>query len=283
MAGDNAKQIADWNGAVGAHWAAEQEKNDRLIKAFGEAALSAAGARAGERVLDVGCGCGDTSLALADRVGVMGRVIGVDVSAAMLDVARQRADGRDNLTFIEADASRAELPGPFDLLYSRFGVMFFDQPEAAFRHMRAAMKDDGRLAFACWQKPQDNPWAMVPMLAAREASGLDLPPPDPHAPGPFAFADAGRVKAILETAGFGAVKAETFEAPMFLGSTVKSAAIGCTKMGPASRIAREAGKERLPAITTAIEAALTPFAGADGSVALPGRVWVVTASADARR
>lgn len=279
MAGDNAKQIADWNGAVGEHWAAEQERNDRLIQAFGEAALRAAGARAGEAVLDVGCGCGDTSLALVYAVGVMGRVVGVDVSAPMLAVARDRGNGRENLSFIEADASRAELPGKFDLLYSRFGVMFFDEPEAAFRQLRKAMKESGRVSFCCWQAARDNPWAMVPMLAAREASGLDLPPADPHAPGPFAFADAGRVKAILEAAGFGSVKAEPFEAPMFLGSSVRSAAEGCTKMGPASRIAREAGKERLPAITDAIEAALKPLAGADGSVALPGRIWVVTARA----
>ncbi len=277
MAGDNAKQIEDWNGSVGEHWAAQQEKNDRLIKAFGDAALAAAGAKAGEQVLDVGCGCGDTSLALVYSVGVTGRVVGVDVSAPMLAVARGRANGRENLTFIEADASRAELPGPFDLLYSRFGVMFFDDPEGAFRHMRGAMKDGGRLAFACWQAAKDNPWAMVPMLAAREASGLNLPPPDPHAPGPFAFADAERVKGILERAGFGSVKAETFEAPMFLGSSVRSAAEGCTKMGPASRLAREAGKDKLPAITEAIEKALTPLAATDGSVALPGRIWVVTA------
>lgn len=279
MAGDNAKQIADWNGAVGAHWAAEQERNDRLIRAFGEAALAAAGARPGEQALDVGCGCGDTSLALADSVGVTGRVMGVDVSAAMLAVARTRANGRENVTFVEADASRVELPGVFDLLYSRFGVMFFDEPEGAFRQLRKAIGTGGRLAFCCWRKPQDNPWAMVPMLAAQGASGLNLPAPDPHAPGPFAFADAARVAGILEGAGFGSVKADPFEAPMFLGSSVKSAAEGCTKMGPAARIAREAGPDRLPAITEAIAAVLAPLAGADGSVALPGRVWVVTARA----
>lgn len=279
MAGDNAKQIEDWNGAVGEHWAAEQEKNDRLIKAFGEAALRAAGAKAGERVLDVGCGCGDTSLALAEAVGADGSVVGLDVSAPMLAVARRRAAGMGNVGFIEGDASRAELPGTFDLLYSRFGVMFFDDPEGAFSHMRRAMKPDGRVAFACWQSPKDNPWAMVPLVAAREAAAMDLPPPDPHAPGPFAFADTGRVAGILQRAGFTAVKAETFEAPMFLGSSARSAAEGCTKMGPASRLAREAGKDKLPAIVDAIEKALAPLAAANGSVALPGRIWVMTAKA----
>ncbi|MDP3493960.1 MAG: class I SAM-dependent methyltransferase [Hyphomonadaceae bacterium] len=284
MAEANAKQIEDWNGTVGEHWAAEQEKNDRLIKAFGEAALRAAEARPGERVLDVGCGCGDTSLALAGMIGADGSVVGLDVSAPMLAVARRRAEGLGNVAFVEGDASRVELTeseglGPFDLLYSRFGVMFFDDPAGAFGHMRQAMKPGGRVAFACWQAAKDNPWAMVPLLAAREASGLNLPPPDPHAPGPFAFADAARVAGILEGAGFGGVKAESFEAPMFLGASARSAAQGCIKLGPASRLAREAGKDKLPAIIDAIEGALAPLAAADGSVALPGRIWVVTARA----
>jgi len=128
MAGDNTLQVADWNGAVGERRAAEQERTDQLIRAFGEAALVAAGALPGERVLDVGCGCGDTTLALGNFVGPTGGVLGVDVSAPMLAVARRRAAALSNLTFTEADASSASLPGPFDLLDSRFGVMFFDDP-----------------------------------------------------------------------------------------------------------------------------------------------------------
>lgn len=277
MAGDNAKQIEDWNGSVGEHWAAEQENTDRLIAAFGEAALRAAAAQAGERVLDVGCGCGDTALALASMVGARGSVTGLDVSAPMLAVARRRAAGIDNVTFIEGDAAKVQLNGPFDLLYSRFGVMFFDDPVQAFVHMRRAMAPGGRLAFACWQLAKDNPWAMVPVMAARQAAAMDLPPADPHAPGPFAFGDSGRLTGILEAAGFRDVKTEPFQAPMYLGSSPRSAAEGATRIGPASRLAREAGKDKLPAITDAIETALTPLAAADGSVALPGWIWVVTA------
>ncbi|MBK8839217.1 MAG: methyltransferase domain-containing protein [Hyphomonadaceae bacterium] len=276
MAGDNAKQIEDWNGSVGEHWAAEQENTDRLIRAFGDAALRAAGTKPGERVLDVGCGCGDTSLELARAVGAQGSVVGLDVSAPMLAVARRRATGMANVAFIEGDAAKTELPGPFDLLYSRFGVMFFDDPAAAFGHMRRAIAPGGRLAFACWQMAKDNPWAMIPVVAARQAAAMDLPPADPNAPGPFAFGDRGRLLGILETAGLRDLKAEPFEAPMYLGSSPRSAAEGATRIGPASRLAREAGKDKLPAITDAIEAALTPFAAADGSVALPGRIWVVT-------
>lgn len=277
MAGDNASQVADWNGAVGEHWAAEQERTDRLIRAFGEAALAAAKPQPGEAVLDVGCGCGDTSLSLADAVGPSGRVLGVDVSGPMLAVARQRASGRVNLTFEEADASKASLPGLFDLMFSRFGVMFFDDPPAAFTQLRKALRPGGRLAFVCWAMPMDNPWAALPAQTARKVSGLTLPPPDPIAPGPFAFADQDRVTGILAAAGFTAISHQPFEAPMYLGSSPRSAAEGAVRIGPASRVAREAGPDKLPAIVDAIEAALAPHAGADGAVSLPGRTWVVTA------
>ena len=277
MAGDNASQIADWNGAVGERWAAEQARTDELIRAFGNAALAAAKPQTGEAVLDVGCGCGDTSLSLINAVGVTGKVVGVDVSSAMLGVARSRANDSENLTFIEADASRADLPGPFDLMFSRFGVMFFDDPSAAFTQLRKALKPGGRLAFVCWAAPQDNPWAALPAQTARRASGLNLPPADPTAPGPFAFADKDRVHGILSAAGFTNISFQLFEAPMYLGSSPRSAAEGAVRIGPASRVAREAGPERLPAIVDAVEAALAPHAAPDGAVALPGRTWIVTA------
>jgi len=277
MAGDNAQQVADWNGAVGERWAADQERTDQLIRAHGEAALAAGKATAGESALDIGCGCGATALALAEAVGRTGRVLGVDVSGPMLAVARRRAEGIPSLTFAEADASRADLNGPYDLLFSRFGVMFFDDPPAAFTHMRASLKPGGRLAFVCWREARDNPWAALPAQTARKAAGIDLAPMDPTAPGPFAFGDKDRVAAILAAAGFTGITFAPFEAPMYLGSSARSAAEGAVRIGPASRVAREAPPERLPAIIDAIEAALAPLAAADGSIALPGRTWIVTA------
>ncbi len=277
MAGDNAQQIQDWNGAVGVHWVTEQETMDALIRPFGEAAMLAATPRSGEHVLDVGCGCGDTSLALAKAVGPRGKVLGLDVSVPMLDLARQRASGVANLSFMEADASRASLPGLFDVLYSRFGVMFFDEPPAAFSHLRKAMKPGGRLAFACWQGPRENPWASVAAMAARQAAALPTPQSDPHAPGPFAFADAGRVKGILQAAGFLDVQAESFEAPVRIGDSARGAAEMASRIGPVSRVFRETAPDKHPAMLAAIEAALAAHAAGDGSVSLPGRVWVVTA------
>jgi SAM-dependent methyltransferase len=277
MASGNTQQIQEWNGAVGAHWVAEQQTMDALIRPFGEAAIAAAAVRPGERILDVGCGCGDSSLALASAVAPAGEVLGVDVSAPMLDLARQRGAALSNLSFMEADASKAVLPGPFDVLYSRFGVMFFDDPAAAFNHLRQAIKPGGRVAFACWQPARETPWASIPALAAREAVSLPAPQADPHAPGPFAFADPGRVKGILEAAGFSGFRADSFEAKVRIGASARAAAEAAARIGPVSRVFRETGPEKHPAMLAAIETALVPHAASDGSVALPGRVWIVTA------
>jgi SAM-dependent methyltransferase len=280
MAGDNSEQIRDWDGPVGERWAAEQETLDKLTAPYGEAALTAAGARPEEHVIDIGCGCGDTSLTLAAAVGQGGSVLGVDVSAPMLEVARRRAKaaGMPQVRFEQADASNARLPGEQDLLFSRFGVMFFAAPVPAFAHLRRALKDTGRMTFVCWQGPKENPWAMVPVMAARSALGITSPPADPHAPGPFAFGDANRVRMILLEANFRDVVVEPFEAAMPLGSTPRSAAEAAARIGPVSRLVREAGSEKLPAIVDAVEKALEPLATKDG-VALPGRTWIVNAKA----
>jgi SAM-dependent methyltransferase len=281
MAGDNSEQVKEWNGPLGERWAEEQETFDALTEPFGQAALTAAGVRPGERVIDIGCGCGGSSLELARDVGGGGSVLGVDVSRPMLDVARRRAKaaGLANLTFEEADASNASLPAEQDVLYSRFGVMFFAAPVPAFAHLRRSLKDSGRMAFVCWRSPKENPWAMVPVMAARKALGIEAPQGDPHAPGPFAFADDTRVRAILLEANFKGVEAEPFEAGMPGGRDARAAAEQAARMGPLSRLVRESGPEALPRILDAVERAFEPVAAKDGSITLPGRAWIVTAKA----
>ena len=278
MTDRNAAQIADWNGAVGQRWAAEQETLDILIRPFGEAVLAAARPAPGERVLDIGCGCGETSLALGRAVGPTGQVLGVDISAPMLDVARRRAAAAANVTFAQADASQVRLPEGFSLLFSRFGVMFFDAPAEAFARMGEALAPGARLAFVCWQPAAQNPWATIPAKAALAAAGLPAPQADPRAPGPFAFADTEYVTGILERAGFTHIAASPVEAPTQLGKSIAEAAVSALRVGPASRIAREAGPEAFPTLLAAVETALTPLASPSGSVALPARTWVFTAN-----
>jgi len=281
MASANEDQIAEWNGALGHGWAAMQKEIDGIVGPFGEEALKAAAARSGERVVDIGCGCGDTSIRLARSVGERGSVLGVDVSRPMLDVARARAaqerlDG--TLSFVDADASAAALPSALDLLYSRFGVMFFDQPSQAFTHLRQSLRVGGRCVFVCWRAPSDNPWAMAPLVAARKALNVTPAPADPTAPGPFAFADEGRVRGILADAGFRNVTVDRFDTQVVLGPSPRAAAEGSLRIGPTARLAREVGEQHSHTILRAVESALAPFAASDGPVRLTGSTWIVSAS-----
>ncbi len=275
----NADQIAEWNGLLGERWAAQQREIEGIVAPFGAAALQAAAAQPGERVIDIGCGCGDTTFALAQAVGAQGAVLGIDISQPMLAVARARAADAElaQLAFAEADASAADLPGDCDLLFSRFGVMFFDQPVAALARLRRALRAGGRCVFVCWRAPRDNPWAMAPLAAARAALGVTQPPADPLAPGPFAFADDVRLHGLLTDAGFSAIELRRFDAPVSMGASPRRAAEAALKVGPVMRFLREVGDDHAPAITEAIERALEPLAGADGQVRLAGSTWIVSA------
>ncbi len=274
----NADQIAYWNGKSGLKWAADQEKLDAMMQAMADVAVAAAAVQPGESIIDIGCGTGATALALADAVGPEGRVLGVDISKPMLDVARSRIGERRHVKFIEADAATAHFEaGSADLVFSKFGVMFFADPEAAFRNIYKAMKPGGRLAFICWRALQENPFATIPMGAALKR----LPPqpkPDPHAPGPFAFADPVRVGHILVQAGFKTPSFAAFDSEMVIGRKAESAAKEAVLMGMASRLLLEASDEVkqqvIDDLTETYAAHMTPE-----GVKLPAHCWVVTASA----
>jgi SAM-dependent methyltransferase len=277
---DNSEQIAEWNGALGQRWVTMQREIDRIVAPFGDAALKAAAPQPGERVIDVGCGCGDTSIEIARIVGETGAVLGIDVSQPMLEVARSSGALANcaHLAFRDGDASAAALPANTDLLFSRFGVMFFSQPSQAFSHLRKSLRTGGRCVFVCWRAPRDNAWAMTPLSAARAAMGVTPTPADPYAPGPFAFADEERLRAILSGAGFGVIDVQRFDAALFLGATPRSAAEGAVQIGPVSRFVREVGVEHLPIILDAVERALAPLAAPDGHVSLNGSTWIVSAT-----
>ena len=200
--GPNQAQVDYWNTGAGPVWAELQDMLDRQLDPLGRAAQQALDVAPGERVLDIGCGCGHTTLALAEAASPNGQVLGVDISGPMLAVARGRAATNPVIRFIEADAQTADLPsGAFDAAYSRFGVMFFADPAAAFGNIRRAVRAGGRLGFVCWRAFSENLWMRGPAEAAA-AFLPSAPAPDPEAPGPFAFADPSRVRRILEEAGW---------------------------------------------------------------------------------
>jgi SAM-dependent methyltransferase len=276
---DNAEEIRRWNEVCGPLFLEREAHLDRMLEGPGRAALAAGAARPGESVIDVGCGAGATTLALAEAVGPSGRVLAVDPATALLARARARAEaaGHVHVRFVEADAqSHGFEPGGFHLAYSRFGVMFFADPLAAFRNLGRALREGGRLAFACWQAVDRNPWVALPLAAI--ASTLSLPPrPPPGAPGPFAFADAERVAGLLRAAGFGAVEVQEVRMALPLGETLDEAVAFALTHGPAGAALREAGLEDARSrAEPEVRSALAPFER-PGGVRVPSAAWIFRA------
>lgn len=273
----NTAQIDYWNATVGQTWAALQMQLDRQLEPLGKAAIEALAPRAGETILDIGCGCGATSLALAQAVGGAGQVLGIDISEPMLEVARARqkpATGKVP-SFRIADAQTADLGAErFDAAFSRFGVMFFADPTAAFANIRASLKPEGRLTFVCWRAIRENPWMGVPMAAAMPVLP-PLPESDPLAPGPFAFANPDRVTGILTQAGFADIRITPFETLIGSGDLDETLSLA-TKVGPLSRALREHPDCRDAALGVVREA-LAAYV-TEAGVMMPAAVWIVTAS-----
>lgn len=270
-------QFAFWNGEGGARWVAQQAHLDAMFASITARGIEAADARAGERAIDIGCGCGTTTLALSDRVGPEGHVTGLDISAPMLAVARERATGRPNVTWQEADAASASFEADTDLLFSRFGVMFFGDPAAAFANLRRALKPAGRLVFVCWRSLDENPWMKVPLEAAYEHVPK-LPPLEPGEPGPFSFADDAHVQGILNAAGFANARMMPFDLDLDIagGGGIERAARQAVEIGAASRALRDHPQSARDAVARTLHARLLPYARG-ASVMLPGAVWIVSA------
>ncbi len=242
--------------------------------------MDAAALAPGARVIDVGCGCGQSALEIAERVGPTGSVLGVDLSTPMLEQARARARaaGLAHIRFDEADAqTHAFGTGAYDVVYSRFGVMFFADPDAAFGNLRRALRPGGRLAFVCWRTLPENPWMAVPLGAALQHLP-PLPIPAPGAPGPFAFADAERVRGILTRAGFAEPRFEQVDEVLSIGGggDLDATVNFLLQLGPTAAALREAGPEKAQVVGAAVRESLGPFMTADG-VRMPSASWVVTA------
>jgi SAM-dependent methyltransferase len=279
--GPNAEQITYWNDTAGPKWVAYEELLDSQIRPLGETAMDRVRIDPGDRVLDVGCGTGQTSIELARRAGPHGAVTAVDISAPMLARARARAEGAGvrNVDFLEADAQTSRFePASFDVCFSRFGIMFFAAPDAAFANLRGTLRPGGRLGFVCWQQLPDNPWMAVPLMAA--AAHITLPPPPaPDAPGPFSFADKDRVRGILEGAGFTDVAFGDHRTTLTVGGDGpldQAVDFLLQGVGPTSAAMRQADPALRATASAAVRDALQPFHTPRG-LCMASAAWLVTA------
>ncbi len=271
-----AEQAAFWNGPGGKMWLTSYERIERTVTPFGQPALDQAAIRPGEKVLDIGCGTGGTTAEIARAVGPQGRVLGVDISQPLIDAAR--AQKLANATFEVGDAATQPFEAAaYDLVFSRFGVMFFGDPVAAFRNIRRALKPGGRLSFVCWRTPQENPWGFVPFRAAAP----HLPPierPGPEDPGQYSFGNRARVERILTEAGFGTLSFKPLDRPIRLGKDIAETVDSLGRFGPVARAFADAAPDQIAQAKAAIAEVLKPHAKPEG-VELPGACWLVGAAA----
>ncbi len=275
----NADQLAFWNGPGGHIWVARQEHTDITLAPVSEALLALAAPRAGERVLDIGCGCGATTLEFARAVGIAGRVAALDISGPMLAEGKARAEaaGIANIEWQQADPATAALGG-YDLLTSAFGLMFFGDPVSAFANMRSAASPGARMAFVCWRPLAENPWMEVPMNAVSR----HLPPrpkPTPNAPGMFAFANPEFVSEVLTTAGWTPPRLEKLDLDLDIaaGRGLEEAVVQSTQIGAVNSWLRNQSAEVLSAAIASLREALA--AHVDGaSVRMPGALGLVSSA-----
>jgi len=271
----NTDQAAHWQEA-GQAWVQHAGPLDRFLKAATPPLLEAAFPGPGGAVLDIGCGYGTTTLEMARRLGPSGRCLGVDLSASMLELARGRAaETAGGAEFRQADAQTADLgAAAFDAAMSRFGVMFFEDPAAAFGNIRKAVKPGGRLAFVCWRSPLENAFFSLPAMAAAPLLP-PAPPADPDGPGQFAFADAGKVADILGRSGWREAAIDRLDAPVSLSEAdARQLLLGVGPLGAALREHPDLATR----VTEAVDTALAPYRDG-GRLKVTAACWLVTARA----
>jgi len=273
----------DWAGETGRNWLANLQRFETMIQPIGAALLRHAGFRPGEHVVDIGCGGGGTTMAIGRAVSPGGSATGVDISADLIWSAGTRAamGTQSDVRFVCADAGRANINGgPFDRLFSRFGSMFFADAAAGFRNLRRMVRDGGRTDLAVWAPPTENPWMMTCMGVM--AKHVATPQADLRAPGPFALADTGYARDLLEQAGFGEVSITPCEALLPVGgagATPTEAANFVATTMSVGRALDQAGEDVRRAVIDDLVAAFTPHHEPGKGNLLGGKAWLITATA----
>ena len=280
-ASTNAYDAGQWREGLGGHWLAQLDAHERMLRPVGESLLARAALRPGEKLLDIGCGGGWTSRMAAYAVGRQGTVRGVDISPDLVAEAarRAKAEGLDQLAFQSGDAAALVPDGaPFDRMISRFGIMFFSEPEKAFAHLHSLLRPGGIADFAVWAAPADNRW----MMGMAEILGryVAMPPRDPEAPGPFALADCDRFGRLLAGAGFSGVEFIPWYGMMRLGdgASAEAAVDYALQVFTIAESLKQADEATMQAARRDLLDFYAGYQTSEG-VAVPGRVWLVRAVA----
>ena len=278
MAEANRDQIEFWSTTQGHKWLRLEDRIERMMTPFTEAGLAALGDIAGRHCLDIGCGAGGTTLALADAAGDGGSAAGIDVSPPLLKRAWERADGRENVCFAEGDAQDyAFRDETFDILFSRFGIMFFRDTPAALANLRRASRPGARLVFIVWREPRENPWVMIPVSAAK--AFVELPPrPAPGEPSQFQWADADLATGWLEGAGWRGCRFAPLDIALAMPGGPFEASRFLLQMGPGAALLAEAGGDLAERAEAALAEDLVPHLR-NGAVILDSACWIVSATA----
>jgi len=280
MEDKNAKQKDFWSGKGGYYWVEKQSEMDIMLNPLGEKALAKLDLQSNSKVLDIGCGCGATTLEIA-QIASDGAVTGLDISVPMLDKAKSEAKnkGIENVDFKVVDVQVEQLAyEEYDFAYSRFGVMFFDDPFEAFKNIFSSLRTAGELSFVCWQDPSLNPWQSLSLQVIRRY--LDMPSPPPRSPGPFAFHEKDYVKEILENSGFSNISFDDNQEDitMFAGKSLEEASEDYLAINPVvTEMLKDSTDDLKSEIVESLKEAFSEFHRGDGLV-FPSATWVVSAN-----
>ena len=276
----NKEQKAFWSGKGGEIWVSKQDSMDIMLSPLGEEAIKKLNLSSNENVLDIGCGCGSTTISIANEILNNGTISGIDISIPMIEKAKRSVDelSLSNVDFFVKDVQTEDLgENIFSSAYSRFGVMFFDDPFKAFSNILTSLKETGKLSFVCWQSPKLNPWQSLSVQAVREF--IDLPSPPKRNPGPFAFQEKDYVNDILKKAGFKDIQIDDFqrEIDMFYGKALEEAAEDYLSINPViTEMLKESSQEIRKSVSDSLIEAFRPFYN-ENKLTFPSATWIVSA------
>ena len=276
----NKDQKAFWSGKGGEIWVTKQDSMDIMLSPLGEEAIKKLNLSSNENVLDIGCGCGSTTISIANEILNNGTISGIDISIPMIEKAKRSVNDLSisNIDFFVKDVQTENLgKNIFSSAYSRFGVMFFDDPFKAFSNILTSLKESGKLSFVCWQSPKLNPWQSLSVQAVREF--IDLPSPPKRNPGPFAFQEKDYVNDILKKAGFKDIQIDDFqrEIDMFYGKALEEAAEDYLSINPViTEMLKESSQEIRKSVSDSLIEAFSPFYN-ENRLTFPSATWIVSA------